>query len=151
LPPEAELLAELGVSRPTLRAAFRILESEELITIRRGSRGGAWIHSPTPAVLARRAGVYMQYHQVALDELQQARLFLEPTAARLVAERSDPSEIEILTRMVENEQALVSDRDAFRAAALDFHRKGVELAGNKTMVVFGHMIYDILEQHGAVP
>ena len=38
--PESELMAEFGVSRPTLREAFRILESESLITVTRGSRGG---------------------------------------------------------------------------------------------------------------
>ena len=39
--PESELMVEFGVSRPTLREAFRILESESLISVTRGSRGGA--------------------------------------------------------------------------------------------------------------
>ena len=36
LPPEAELMRQFEVSRPTLREAFRILETESLIVIRRG-------------------------------------------------------------------------------------------------------------------
>jgi DNA-binding GntR family transcriptional regulator len=40
LPPEAEMLEQLSVSRPTLRQAFRVLEAEHLITVQRGSRGG---------------------------------------------------------------------------------------------------------------
>ena len=36
LPPET---ADLGVSKPTLRQAIRILESESLVSVRRGSRG----------------------------------------------------------------------------------------------------------------
>ena len=41
LPPETQLMEHFGVSRPTLREAFRILEAETLISVRRGSRGGA--------------------------------------------------------------------------------------------------------------
>src|ERR1700736_361271 len=36
LPPEGELISHFGVSRPTLRAAFRMLESESLLTISKG-------------------------------------------------------------------------------------------------------------------
>src|SRR5256885_7189092 len=41
LPPESALMEQFDISRPTLREAFRILESEGLITVRRGARGGA--------------------------------------------------------------------------------------------------------------
>src|SRR5439155_5195777 len=37
LPPETALMEQFNVSRPTLREAFRVLESEALITVRRGS------------------------------------------------------------------------------------------------------------------
>lgn len=36
LPNEAILMQQFGVSRPTLREAFRILESEAIITVLRG-------------------------------------------------------------------------------------------------------------------
>jgi len=44
LPSEVELMHQFDVSRPTLREAFRILETESLIVIRRGSRGPALPH-----------------------------------------------------------------------------------------------------------
>ena len=41
LPAEVELMHQFDVSRPTLREAFRILETESLIEIRRGAAGRA--------------------------------------------------------------------------------------------------------------
>ena len=46
LPPESQLSAEFGVARPTLREAFRILETEGLIQVVRGSRRGARVNAP---------------------------------------------------------------------------------------------------------
>jgi DNA-binding FadR family transcriptional regulator len=40
---------------------------------------------------------------------------------------------------------VVRDRDAFRAAALGFHRKLVELAGNQMLIVFASMIHGVIE------
>src|SRR5580693_5576995 len=46
LPPETRLMEQFGVSRPTIREAFRILETEGLIVVRPGSRGGAQVVAP---------------------------------------------------------------------------------------------------------
>ena len=46
LPPEPELIARLQVSRETLREALRILESQQLVEIKRGRGGGAVVRRP---------------------------------------------------------------------------------------------------------
>jgi DNA-binding FadR family transcriptional regulator len=45
LPPETQLMKQFGVSRPTVREAFRILETEGLIVVRPGSRGIVAVHT----------------------------------------------------------------------------------------------------------
>src|SRR4051794_16093662 len=87
LPSEAELMKEFGVSRPTLREALRLLESESLISIRRGARGGAQVCLPEVAVAARYMGDLLQARSVTLVDVYDARTMIEPQAARLLAER----------------------------------------------------------------
>ena len=84
LPPEMELVERYGISRPTLREAFRVLESESLISVRRGARGGARVHAPTPDVAARNAGVVLQYRGTTMADIYLARTVIEvPCAGRI--------------------------------------------------------------------
>jgi DNA-binding FadR family transcriptional regulator len=147
LPSEAELLSRLGVSRPTLRAAFRILESEHLVTMRRGSRGGAWVSAPTTDVVARRAGVYLQYHGTKLDDVHRARGIIEPPAAAILASRGKASDVAALEAVLAEEEAALDDPDALREVGERFHATVVKLAGNQTLTVFSAMLHGVIDAH----
>ena len=73
LPSENELMAIFNVSRPTLREALRILDSESLITVARGARGGARANLPDVDVTARYATIYLQAHGTTFLDLHRAR------------------------------------------------------------------------------
>src|SRR5262245_40782956 len=60
LPNEGELIAQLQVSRPTLREAVRVLEAEGLITVRRGSRTGPRVCVPGPEIVARPGALLLE-------------------------------------------------------------------------------------------
>ena len=89
LPTETALMEEYSISRPTLREAFRILESEGLIIVRRGARGGARVLEPSPDAAARYAGLVLQHRGTTLLDVLDVRVMVEAPAARLVA--SDPT------------------------------------------------------------
>src|SRR5437879_1261153 len=72
LPPEAQLMGQFGVSRPTLREAFRVLESESLILVRRGSRSGARVQPPAIGVAAQYAAFLLQVRGVTLKDVYDA-------------------------------------------------------------------------------
>src|ERR1700759_1573783 len=48
LPKVDDLLLQFPVSKPSIREAMRILETEGLVSVRRGNVGGAVIHTPKP-------------------------------------------------------------------------------------------------------
>jgi DNA-binding FadR family transcriptional regulator len=144
LPPENELTTQFGISRPTLREAFRILESENLLAIRRGSRGGPRVLAPDPEVASRYAGLILQYRGTGLEDVQ-SRLAIEPYAARMLADRADARVVEALEASLEAEQ--VGSNEVRGLAGHQFHRVIVELAGNATLRLLWEMVSGIVEAH----
>src|SRR5690348_11968170 len=74
LPREETLLERFPVSRPSLREAFRILETEGLVQVRRGRVGGAVVRRPTVDGAAYYLGLLLQSNSVNLSDLAGARL-----------------------------------------------------------------------------
>jgi DNA-binding FadR family transcriptional regulator len=146
LPAESELMEQFGVSRPTLREAIRVLEMESLLRMRRGSRGGALITAPDPRVAARAVGVLLQLRRVSLRDIFEARMMIEPMAARRIAEMRNTS-VAIETLRVRNEAARDSLRDfsEFPHRIWLFHRGLVEATNNQTLTVLIQTIADIIE------
>ncbi|TQM11223.1 FadR/GntR family transcriptional regulator [Pseudonocardia kunmingensis] len=144
LPGEAELMTQFGVSRPSLREAFRILESEQLITVRRGSRGGARVMRPDITVASRYLGLLMQVDGVLLSDVFQARALIEPVALRLVAQREDRgAAAEQLTAVFDRLDPGLSPRQ--RAEVwLGFYLLLFELAGNKTLQLLYGTLTEVL-------
>src|SRR6185312_11962673 len=100
LPNEAELMAHFGVSRPTLREAVRVLESERLVEVRRGSRTGARVRVPGPEIVARPAGLLLELSGATIADLMVARSGIEPMAVRLLAESASQEALDELETML---------------------------------------------------
>lgn len=149
LPGETQLMQQFGVSRPTLREAFRILESESLIEIRRGARGGPRVRLPHPRTAARHAALLLEVSGATLGDVDQARLAIEPVAARLVAEQRSPEVIATL-RQVHDIELHATNNVAVRAAAsARFHATLVDLCGNKTLSMLIGMLGIIIDNETA--
>lgn len=137
LPTETALMEEFGISRPTLREAFRILESEGLITVRRGARGGARVQEPSPDVAAMYAGLVLQHRNTTVADVLAARVFLEAPAARMLAEKR--SRVRIVESLQKQLDATVPDADRFD----DFNLLVVELTGNQTLSLVASILEGI--------
>jgi DNA-binding FadR family transcriptional regulator len=147
LPSEATLMAQFGVSRPTLREAFRILESEQLIRVLRGARGGARVLKPDPAVAARYTGVLLQSLGTPLVDVYRARATLEESAIGMAAGRRLAANIKKLDRLLAEGGELVEDPPAYSEHDVAFHRAVVDLAGNTTLKMLADMLFHIIGAH----
>lgn len=149
LPNEAHLMESLGISRPTLREAFRILETERLITVVRGSRTGALVHAPRIEAVARAAGFVLQAEHTTIADVYQARLAIEPYAARMLAERKDAQAVLRLRGELARLTALV-DQDRFVDFVIgvaEFHLVLMEASGNKTLYLITRLLLEVVERY----
>ena len=144
LPPEAELMEHYGVSRATLREAIRVLESEGLIIVRRGARGGARVRLPDVSVTGRHLGLLLQLRGTTLDDVFAARLVIEPAAARQIAELGSELAVARLRDGIDEEDAAAADPTAFAATSARFHALLVSVAGNDTLALVSEALADII-------
>jgi len=158
LPSEQQLMEQFGVSRPTLREAFRILEAEDLISVKRGSRGGARVTQPSLSVAARYVGLLLQVQGTTIADVYEARMVLEPACARLLARRRTKQDLADLTACIEELRAAQAGRpgtaqlDAPEPAlwsrqAARFHELIMQRSGSKTLAVQGGVLQDIVATH----
>ena len=142
LPKQDEIVAEFGVSYPSVREALRILETEGLITVRRGNMGGADIHRPDPGSAAYALGLALQASQVRLADLAEGLLCVEPLCAALCAQRADRKQavVALLRANIAASKAAIDDGLLFTHTARQFHDLIVTSTGNKTLGLVVHSL-----------
>ena len=148
LPHEAELMRHFQVSRPTLREAVRVLESERLVEVRRGSRTGARVRVPGPEIVARPAGLLLELSGATLADVMTARIVIEPAAAKLLADNGTNDARKELARLIADIPGAWEAGELAHATA-KLHRRLVELSGNATLAMIAGMLHEISERHTA--
>lgn len=149
LPTEAELMAHFGISRPTLREAVRVLESERLVEMRAGSRRGARVRIPGPEIVARPVGLLLELSGATIADLLVVRSTIEPMAARLVAETGTPEALDELDRMLVEDIPAGWETGRLAEATGAFYRRVSELSGNATLAIMAGMFQEIIARHTA--
>jgi DNA-binding FadR family transcriptional regulator len=147
--PERELMERFGISRPSLREAIRILESEGLLSIQRGAHGGAVAHRPNVQVATRYVSFVLQANGTTLSDIYEVHKLVEPPAARQVAESARKTAPDILRRCIEEGRAQFDSDFEFGVAAARFRNKLIELAGVSTLTLLMGMLNDIFERYWA--
>jgi GntR family transcriptional repressor for pyruvate dehydrogenase complex len=135
LPPQDELIRRFRISRPSLREALRLLEAEGLISVRRGSQGGAHIHLPRPDNAAYTFGLVLQSKHVPVADLGSALLTVEPLCAHYAALREDRGRVLVtpLRDLNVDMREHLDDPERFTSIARRFHEAVIEACGNETL------------------
>lgn len=133
LPHEGEMLAQLQVSRATLREALRLLEVWGLVVIRTGPGGGPTVRRPSSGEFAEYLALMLQFQQLTLQDVSDARLALEPMMARLAAERITPEQVADLRDSIEIMERSYDDPTEFWAQNQRFH-SGLAEAGDSRVI-----------------
>ena len=130
LPPERALSEELGVSRPVLREALYILETQGLLEIRHGD--GTYVKDLSAELLNVPLPIWIKENRHQIREFYEARLIIEPDCAALASQRATTQNIEQLKNIVEKSEQVIQEENviAFIGLDIDFHSTIARMTGN---------------------
>ena len=132
LPAEAQLAAELGMSRNSMREAVKVLEASKVLDVRRGD--GTYVTSLSPDLLLGGLAFAVDLlDERYLLETVEVRRMLEPAATAAAASRVRPEQLAFLRTLLEYMQASVSVAETMIQYDMEFHRAVVSAAGNETL------------------
>jgi DNA-binding FadR family transcriptional regulator len=143
LPSETALLDHFQVARPTMREALRMLESDGLIKIQRGAKGGAHIQEPEVGRLARRVGLHLQLRGTDLHDIMQAEIVIHPGAVALAAvARTDHDLAEL--RAAIDRVAASANPGRFAAAAAAFLDRLSHASHNQVLTLVSELTTELM-------
>lgn len=144
LPGEIELSGLLGVSRPVLREAIRVLQTQGFLEIRRGKQGGTYVADLNRISFGDNLEALIRLRKLTVADVNNVRLLIEPEVFRLTAYNADKEEIKDLECIVEK-TSLTTDPSKRARLNTDFHRRVADACGNLMYAQMIHIIMDFIE------
>lgn len=145
LPPERNLVAQLGVSRPTVRAALRALSAMGVIEARHGS--GTYIRGGPPKLDPQALSFLAALHGFTRDEIFEARRVLEVSAAGMAADRATGNDLAAIAEEVASLFAAMDDPELFLVHDMQFHRAVATACGNPILASLIEMVSTLFLEH----
>lgn len=131
LPTEEQLAGQLGISKPTLRQALRVLERSGLVRVRAGKGGGIFMASDVVPVDAISHNVAVEAED-AVDVLR-ARRLLEGAVTIMAAKAATEDDYAAIERTVDLLARNIGDRPRIMGLNAMFHRAVIRACHNKTL------------------
>lgn len=128
---ERELVIEIGVSRPSVRAGLRSLATMGVVTTRQGA--GTFITAGPPALGNEPLGLLAALHGITREGLFEARRTLEVSTAALAAERATGEQLAAMSDEITGMYTSLEDPQAFLRHDVLFHR--AVAAGSNNLVL----------------
>lgn len=145
LPSEAQLADQLGVSRPTLREALRMLAQAGIVEQRRGRYGGWVLARRESDSIADSFAVLLILERISLNEIFEARSLLEATAAELAAKSPSESHLEAMLKAIEESEASPASAEIFARANGHFHLALANASRNGVLTIMMNSIRPLVD------
>jgi DNA-binding FadR family transcriptional regulator len=132
LPPERTLAQAMGISRPALREAIKVLVRAGIVRVVAGSTGGTIVLSEhVPAALVHQ-GIELRIGEVAA--VLEARRVIEPQIARLAGVYATDYDFRRLEQAIDEHRKSMHDPDLRGQWDERFHLLIARASGNPTLV-----------------
>ncbi len=133
LPPEVEMCRILGVSRSTVREAFRMLQAMDYVEIKQGR--GAFVKNKQPNS-PETIKQWFGENAPQLNDFMDVRLALETLALKIAVKQATEEEILRLYEIERSFEQAVEERDVMYMAQYDedFHSEIVAMTHNTLMI-----------------
>ena len=137
LPTQESLFAEFGVSPPAVREAVHLLETDGLVSVRRGNVGGAVVHQPSADRTAHTISMVLQARSATPADVSGALVRLEPICAGMCADRADrmTEVVPSLEAEIAIQRTQFDDPAQYVPNARRFHETLVSRCGNEPMIL----------------
>jgi GntR family transcriptional repressor for pyruvate dehydrogenase complex len=134
LPSERELVTQFGASRPTVREALRVLESNGVVRSRPGDPNGPEILPFSPRGLAKQMTRLVQVEEMSIAELVSFRMILDGSASLLAAQLRSEEELALIDKTIDDMDAAIGKGyEEFSEADVAFH-DAVALASRNALI-----------------
>jgi DNA-binding FadR family transcriptional regulator len=134
LPPERDLAALFGVSRPTVREALRALQLVGLLEFRQGSNGGGIVASSADGFLGKALVLMYRSGAFTLAQMYAARALLEPMLIEHLLDQADgDAVIRGLRAEVASAEASYYRGEVRRGLVVDFHGRLAKSVANPAL------------------
>ncbi len=139
LPGERSLAEQLGISRPSVREAVRVLEAMGVVRTATGSgpEAGAVIVAEPASPLTALLRLHLATNHLPMGDIVQTRVLLESWAARQAAERfatgteeGDAAELGVAEGLLDRMDSPALSPEEFHLLDAEFHVAMAALAGN---------------------
>src|SRR5439155_6542774 len=136
LPSERALAERLRVSRATIREALRAMQLKGLIVSRHGA--GSFIVGGRPEELAN------ALHHLALQDIFELRLLIEPSIAALAAERANRQDLLRMESILQEQEQEVSTKRLAAQTDTAFHSTLADATHNRAILQVGATLMRVI-------
>jgi DNA-binding FadR family transcriptional regulator len=120
-----------------VREAVHLLETDGLVSVRRGNVGGAVVHLPSAQRTAQMIGMVLQSRDSTPADVSGALMHLEPICAGMCADREDRL-VQVVPQLeaeIDTQDSQFDESGRYVSNARRFHEALVSRCGNEPMIL----------------